>query len=265
MLRSDTGGGPYIQTTTAIPAGDYKMANNELGNLVADHVTKSPVAGGFYAYQSFVAPSTDPGANGAVNGAPYNEAFAAVSTDGGHSFTDKPIGCSTSSGGSLNHQFPNISVGPNGSLVETWSNDKNVYTALSADHGSTWTCSRISTNTRQAIFPWMVAGSKGIDLVYYGTTDPAGPNQVWYVYFTQRTTGGFNVPQRVAAVHKGIVCEGGASCTGGRQLLDDFGIDTDQAGHAHIAYSHDAPSLGGANSYTGYAVQKSGTTIGAPN
>ena len=37
------------------------------------------------------------------------------------------------------------------------------------------------------------------------------------------------------------------------------------SGYAHIAYSHDAPTLGGPGSYTGYAPQTSGTTIGAPN
>jgi hypothetical protein len=48
-------------------------------------------------------------------------------------------------------------------------------------------------------------------------------------------------------------------------LLDDFGVDTDSQGYAHIAYSHDAPNLGGGSSYTGYAVQTSGSTVGAPN
>lgn len=266
VLRTDTGGAPYVQTTTAIPPTDYKAQNNELGNIVADHVSQSPVAGGFYAYQSFVAPSADPGPSGAVNGAPYNEAFVAVSTDGGHSFTDRPIACSTKSGGTLNHQFPNISVAPDGSLVETWSNDKDVFAAYSHDHGVTWSCTgRLSTNTRQAIEPWAAAGSNGVDVVYYGSPDPAGPNQTWYVYFTQLTSSGLSTPQQIVAVHKGTVCEGGAGCTGGRQLLDDFGVDTDQSGYAHIAYSHDAPALGGAGSYTGYAVQKSGSTVGAPN
>jgi hypothetical protein len=266
VLRSDTGGGPYTQTTTAIPPTDYKAQNNELGNIVADHVSSSPVAGGFYAYQSFVAPSSDPGPSGAINGAPYNEAFVAVSNDGGHTFTDRPIACSTGSGGTLNHQFPNISVAPNGSLVETWSNDKDVFAAYSVDHGTNWTCAgRISTNTKQAIFPWVVAGSKGVDLVYYGSPDPSGPNQNWYVYFDQLTGQGLSTPQQLFAVHKGTVCEGGAGCTGGRQLLDDFGIDTDQSGFAHIAYSHDSPALGGASTYTGYAVQTAGATVGAPN
>ena len=66
-------------------------------------------------------------------------------------------------------------------------------------------------------------------------------------------------------VHSGSVCEGGVSCTTGRQLFDDFGVDTDSKGWAHIAYSHDSPGLGGAGTYTGYAVQIAGTPVGAPN
>jgi len=143
----------------------------------------------------------------------------------------------------------------------------NVFGAFSHDHGLSWTCTgAISTNTRQAIEPWAVAGSAGVDLVYYATTDAPGPNQTWYVYFTQLTPAGASAgPQQVVAVHRGPVCEGGAGCTGGRQLLDDFGVDTDQSGYAHIAFSHDSPTLGGAGSYTGYAVQTAGSTIGAPN
>ncbi len=150
--------------------------------------------------------------------------------------------------------------------MQTWSNDTNVFAAFSADHGSTWKCTGpISTTTKQAIEPWIVAGTSGIDLVYYGTPDAAGANQTWYVYLTQLSATGLGTLQQLTAAHRGTVCEGGASCTGGRQLLDDFAIDTDQSGHAHIAYSHDAPALGGTGSYTGYAVQTSGPTIGAPN
>jgi len=88
------------------------------------------------------------------------------------------------------------------------------------------------------------------------------------VYFAQDlagTTTGFGTPQQLMAVHKGAVCEGGVSCTTGRQLFDDFGIDTDSLGFAHIAFSHDSPNLGGANTYAGYAVQTSGQTVGSPN
>jgi hypothetical protein len=67
------------------------------------------------------------------------------------------------------------------------------------------------------------------------------------------------------AVHPGAVCESRATCTTGRQLFDDFGVDTDSLGVAHIAFSHDSPNLGGAGTYTGYAVQTGGTPLGRSN
>jgi hypothetical protein len=265
VLRSDNGGTTYTQISQAIPATDYKAMNNELGNIVIDHVnTAGATAGQFWAYQSFVAPSKAP--KNPVSSATYNEAFLAVSNDGGTTWTDKPIPCTTSFGGNgLDHNFPNVSVAPNGTIWYAVSNDNSVYTATSSDHGNTWTCSGpVSTNTAKAIFPWIVATSGGVDLVYYGAPS-GGSNQTWYVYFAQNLGTGWGTPTQLMSVHTGAVCEGGVSCTGGRQLLDDFGIDTDQSGWAHIAYSHDAPTLGGSGTYTGYAVQQSGTTVGAPN
>jgi hypothetical protein len=47
--------------------------------------------------------------------------------------------------------------------------------------------------------------------------------------------------------------------------LDDFGVDTDSNGFAHIALSHDSPDLGGSGTYTGSAVQISRATVGQPN
>ncbi|GAC1445481.1 MAG: hypothetical protein NVSMB55_26840 [Mycobacteriales bacterium] len=267
VLRSDSGGGPYVQIGTAIPPTDYKASNNELGNLVIDHRSGSGASTSpFDAYQAFVAPSADPGPAGLVSGAPYNEAFVAVSTDGGHTFNDKAIPCSVSARGTLNHQFPNVSVAPNGSLLETWSDDSTVYAARSTDHGSTWTCSAVSSGLTQAVEPWVVATDSGADLVFYGTSDAAGPNQLWSVYLAQATgTGGFGSPRAVTPVHRGSICESGASCTTGRQLFDDFAVDTDPQGYAHIAFSHDSPGLGGSGTYTGYAVQTGGSTVGAPN
>ena len=262
VLRSDNVGTTYAQVSQAIPAVDYKAMNNQLGNIVIDHRNTAGATGGqFWAYQSFVAPSSSSGNS-------YNEAFLAVSNDGGSTWTDRSIPCSVSSK-SVDHNFPNVSVAPNGTVWYAWSDDSNVYTASSTDHGSTWTCSsRVSTATAQAIYPWLVATSNGVDLVYYGSTTAAGKGQIWYVYFAQNlasTPSGWGSPQQLMPVHQGSVCEGGISCSGGRQLLDDFGVDTDQSGWAHIIYSHDQPDLGGSGTYTGYAVQTSGTAIGYPN
>ena len=264
VLRSTNGGSTYTQVSEAIPETDYKAGNNELGNIVIDHRNASPVAGGFWAYQSFVAPSSDPGLLGS---AAFNEAFVAVSNDGGSTWSDQPVPCSTSNT-DLDHNFPNVSVDPAGNIWTAWSDDTNVYTAVSRDHGATWTCSpKVSTNTAQAIFPWLVATSSGVDLVYYGAPT-TGKSQTWSVYFAQDPTGsatGWGTPSPVVTVHSGSICESGVTCNGGRQLFDDFGVDTDQSGWAHIAYSHDAPDLGGMGTYTGYAVQTGGTPVGFPN
>ena len=262
VLRSDNGGALYTQTSRVIPDTDYKAQNNELGNLVIDHNRTTPA--GFWAYQAFVAPSADPGVTG---NSTYNEAFLGVSSDGGHTWADKAIPCSKSFGANgLDHNFPNVSVAPNGQLFYAVSNDKAIHVARSSDHGNTWTCSGAVSSTTQAIYPWIVATSSGEDLVYYGAIG-TGSSQTWYVYFAQnpaQTVGGWSTTQ-LMPVHKGAVCEGGVSCTGGRQLLDDFAVDTDRSGWAHIAYSHDGPNLGGSGSYTGYAVQQSGTRVGYPN
>ena len=73
----------------------------------------------------------------------------------------------------------------------------------------------------------------------------------------------WQAPHTIVVVHRGIVCEAGASCASGRQLFDDFGVAVDTLGDAHIAYSRDATCAQCTS--TGYAVQTSGTRIGAAN
>jgi len=261
VLRSDDGGQTFVQSSRVIDDSDYKSGVNQHGNLVIDHVNKTGAATGqFWAYQSFVAPSTS-------SGSAYDEAFLGVSNDGGATWTTKPIPCTTKIGANgLDHNFPNVSVAPNGTLFYAVSNDKAVYVAMSTNHGSTWTCSGpVSTGT-QAIFPWLIATNTGVDLVYYGATGK-GATQLWSAYFAQTLTQSLTGwrTSKVVDVHRGPVCEDGIGCSDNRQLLDDFGVDTDQSGWAHIAYSHDSPSFGDQGSYTGYAVQTGGTPIGAPN
>jgi hypothetical protein len=162
VLRSDNDGTLYTHIAQVIPPTDYKASSNELGNLVVDHRNLPAGTGNFYAYQAFVAPSASGGSNN-------NEAFLGVSADGGHTWTDQPVPCSVApTSTDLNHNFPNISVDPAGNVWYAWSDDHNITTAESSDHGKTWTCSApVSTNTAQAIFPWLAATSGGVDLVYY--------------------------------------------------------------------------------------------------
>ena len=261
VLRSDDGGKTFVQRSRAIDDTDPNSSFNELGNIVIDHNNTAGAAPGqFWAYQSYVAPS-DP------SGSTMDEAYLAVSNDGGTTWADKPIPCTTQFGSNgLDHNFPNVSVAPNGTLFYAVSNDKAIYVAMSSDHGDTWTCSGPVSSSSQAIFPWIVATSAGEDLVYYGASG-SGSSQLWSVYFAQNLTQSVTgwSTTKVVDVHRGAVCEGGISCNGGRQLFDDFGVDTDQSGWAHIAYSHDSPDLGGDLTYTGYAVQTGGTPVGVPN
>lgn len=270
MLRSDNGGGGYSMISRPVPLTDPRGTNSEIGNLVVDrrnHDGTAPGGGmpGFWAYQGYI------GQHDPINGSgELDEAFVAVSNNGGYTWTDRPIGCSRVTKGGIDHTFLILSVAPGGRLWASWSNERHVFVANSADHGRTWSCSpKISTTTDRAIFPWIVAGSRGIDLVYYGSPKPRpGRRRTFYVYFAQDPgggTAGFRRPQRLFAVHRGTVCEQGLTCTANRQLFDDFGVDTDPRGWAHIAYSHDAPKLGGPSSYTGYAVQTAGRRIGHPN
>jgi hypothetical protein len=146
-----------------------------------------------------------------------------------------------------------------------WSDDTNVYTASSDDNAASWTCDgAVSTTTARGVFPWIAARNGGADLVFYGTPDRTA-SPTWYVEFAQNPSGqphGWQAPQQLMSVHTGAVCEAGANCTSDRQLFEDFGLDIDTGGYAHIAYSHDAPDLGGPGSYTGYAVQVTGGRVG---
>ena len=85
---------------------------------------------------------------------------------------------------------------------------------------------------------------------------PAGPR-----------TGRTGRPSRTRdQARRGVAEWRSGSCAGWvSPRLDDFGVDTDQSGWAHIAYSHDAPDLGGSGAYTGYAVQTAGTVVARPN
>jgi hypothetical protein len=213
----------YTQISRVIPSTDYKATSNELGNLGIDHRNLPDSTGDFYAYQAFVAPSSSSRSNN-------NEAFLGVSSDGGHTWTDDPIpGSEASPTPDRNHNFPNVSVDSAGNVWYAWSDDKNVYTAEPTDHGVTWTCcNAVSTNTAQAIFPWLNNGRRSRPRLLRRA--PTTSNQTWSVYFAQNIANACGAPQQLMAVHQGGVCETGAELHPGRQLFEDFGVDTDGSG-----------------------------------
>jgi hypothetical protein len=62
--------------------------------------------------------------------------------------------------------------------------------------------------------------------------------------------------------HRGGVCEEGVSCTGNRDLYDDFGVAASpRTGLASIVYSDDQPSNTAGDDHTSIATQLSGPGI----
>ncbi len=157
---------------------------------------------------------------------------------------------------SYGHQFVNVSVDKAGNIYVIFTDDHNLYYSFSTDHGTTWS-SPVQVNktpSNTAIMPWSTAGGAGkLDIVWYGTSYYDGTNPpdnypkqaAWYVYFAQNlqsTTNPGNFTQVAATpiIHYGGVCEGGISCTGNRDLYDDFGVAASPTtGLASIIYSND--------------------------
>lgn len=94
-------------------------------------------------------------------------------------------------------------------------------------------------------------GDDEVAVAWYGSASPGNPSSSsyqgeWRVYVA-RVTGYWTATPTVEVTqvtstpnHRGWFCMGGLSCTGGRALLDYFGIDHDAAGNLHVAYGHDA-------------------------
>jgi hypothetical protein len=172
-----------------------------------------------------------------------------------------------------------------------YSDDHNLFMSYSTNGGSTWSKAVKVNKVATALMPWAVALAPGkLDIVFYGssffkagvTPDSYPSTAPWKVYFAQNTNvlhgGGFSQVAATPINHFGGVCEGGISCTGNRDLYDDFGVAVSPTtGLASIVFSDDqfindannppAPGCGAAQSNTGacdhtaIATQTGGTAI----
>jgi hypothetical protein len=224
--------------------------NNEIGNLMID-------PNNHIIYQTFSgidnAGETVCDQQGTCS---FHDVWMAVSTDGGKTFTDYKVYSNPNVTVSYGHQFVNVSIDRAGNVYSVYCDNHNIYYSYSTNHGRTWSSpvqvNRSPANT--AIFPWSVANNAGhLDIVWYGTSYYDGVNPPdnypstasWYVYFAQNlhaTTSGSSFTQVRATpiVHYGGVCEGGVTCTGNRDLYDDFGVAANPlTGLASIVYSDD--------------------------
>lgn len=233
---------PVTPATSPRNSGAYDeviLDGNQLGNIRVDERTHT-------VYQIFVSASPESGAGS------NDTVYVSVSEDGGLTWTIN-VAHVDPDGNSLDHIFPVIDLDDAGNVYACWSDNDNVYYAVSPDRGHTWS-NRVRVNrdpggaTYTSIFPWIAAGEEGVlNVTWYASTaeDNTVDDATWHVYFSQ-VRGALSDPAVTQArvtdhvVRTGPVCQGGAGCTGGRQLTDVFYMTLDPDGRARIAYTDDS-------------------------
>ena len=288
---SPNAGLTFTQFASAIDASHaFQIAENSIGNLAIDpssHVIYQTYSAITTAAETACAPQL-----GIVVGTcNYHGVYMAVSTDGGGTFTDHPVYINPDPTVGYGHQFVNVSVDRSGDVYSVYTDDHHVYYSFSTNHGQTWSGPYLITTTSGTqIFPWSAAGDAGkLDVVYYQTPYYDGVNTpdnypssaAWTVGFAQNVNAlkpGSSWSRQTASPvnHVGGVCESGVTCTGNRDLFDDFGVAASPTtGLASIIYSDDqfdpnGPSSSGCDAgasnsstcdHTAIATQTGGTAI----
>jgi hypothetical protein len=251
---SPNAGLTFTQWTPALDvAHAFQTGENSIGNLAID--TASDVIYQAYSAITTAAETACAPQLGVIAGTcKYHGVYMAVSTDGGLTFTDYPVYVNPDPAVGYGHQFVNVSVDRAGNVYSVYTDDHHVYYSFSTDRGRTWSgpfrISKAGTN----IFPWSTAGDAGkLDVVYYKTPyfdasttpDNYPDSAAWTVGFAQNLkalTPGSSWTEQTASpvVHYGGVCESGVTCTGNRDLYDDFGVAASPtSGLASIIYSDD--------------------------
>jgi hypothetical protein len=177
----------------------------------------------------------------------------AVSSDGGVTWHDYPVHINPDITAKYDNQFVNVAVDKAGVVYVAYSDNHGIFYQYSTNRGQTFSAPvQVSQGTDTAVMPWLAAGEGGkIDLVYYQATGYSGNPEVaplsvaWKVVMAQSLAAAsagpaFNYTIVNPVVHHGGVCEGGALCTGNRDLYDDFGVEASPTtGFASIIYSDD--------------------------
>src|SRR5205085_2237095 len=217
---SQDAGATFLQFASAIDINHaFQISENSIGTLATDptsHVVYQTYSAITTAAETACAPQL-----GVVAGTcNYHGVYMAVSTDGGATFTDYPVYINSDVKVGYKHEFVNISVNKAGNVYSVYTDDHHVYYSFSTDHGRTWSAPYlVSGSSGTQIFPWSTAGNAGkLDVVYYQTP------------------------------YYGGVCESGVTCTGNRDLFDDFGVAASPTtGLASIVYSDDQYHPGSPN------------------
>jgi hypothetical protein len=183
--------------------------------------------------------------------------------------------------------FPVIAADSASDLYAVWSEASipfftgPVFFSKSTDGGGTWSDPAVVSparpdafgSTPSAIFPWVVAGSKGRVAVSYavarqvagpdGGADLGGPQTTWDLVVMQTNNALASRPAWSSSViaprfHTGSICPDGIGCLGPQQFgllnvptpfdrrdLDFAGAAVDAGGRVYVAYNRDRPLLSG--------------------
>ena len=177
----------------------------------------------------------------------------AASSDGGVTWHDYPVHINPDISAKYDNQFVNVAVDKAGVVYVAYSDNHGIFVQYSKTHGQTFSAPfQVSQGTDTAVMPWLAAGDAGmVDLVYYqavgyaGNPETAPLSVAWKVVMAQSLAAasaapGYSYTTVNPVVHHGGVCEGGALCTGNRDLYDDFGIEASPTtGLASIIYTDD--------------------------
>jgi hypothetical protein len=241
-------GATFTQVADAYDTSAVGLAASQggsrTGNLVFDPSNPS------YMYAVFAYENVEDGPN--VNAFLHNVGIAA-STDGGLTWHDYPVRVNPDISAKYDNQFVNVAVDKAGVVYVAYSDNHGVSYQYSTNHGQTFSAPvQVSQGTDTAVMPWLAAGDAGkIDLVYYQATGYSGNPETapattsWKVVLAQSLAAASPLPSFGyttvnPVVHHGGVCEGGALCTGNRDLYDDFGVEASPVtGLASIIYSDD--------------------------
>jgi hypothetical protein len=262
-------GAHFTQVGSAIDvAHAFLIDDNAIGNLAID--PRNHVVYQVFSGIANVAEAPVPSS--------FHAVWIAVSRDGGQTFTDNAVYVNPNTKASYGHQFVNVSVDRAGTVYVVYTDDHNLFYSFSTDGGETFT-GPIQVNqapSATAVMPWSVACDPGqLNIVWYGTSfydgttvpDNYPASAAWSVYLAQNrsaTVAGSKFTQVAATpiIHFGGVCESGVTCSGNRDLYDDFGIAVNPTtGLASITYSDDQPGNTGSADHTAIATQTGGPKI----
>jgi len=266
---SSDAGATFLQPGSAIDLNHLFLLNdNSTGNLVID-----PASHTIYQVLSGIANTME----AVGTSSHFHAVWVAVSHDGGLTFTDYPVYINPDASVDYGHQFINATVDQAGTVYAVYTDNHNLFYSFSTDQGKTWSAPvQVSqAPSATAVMPWSIACGPGqLDIVWYGTSfydgttvpDNYPPSAAWYVYFAQNVNaaggGPFTQVAATPVIHFGGVCESGVTCSGNRDLFDDFGIAVaPTTGLASIVFSDDQPGNSSGDNHTAIATQTGGPGI----